>query len=409
MISPQPGSKPVPSSLGESRPEAGPSRAGDVSAFGTFLAILFLRRVFFVGGWAVAFFGSILLAFLLPKEYKTETTFQINTQGGMKLGLPEGLKMLDPRFNSSGGGTALALSILDSRKLAMTMIEMYHLKKEYRTKWDHLAIKKFRKKFEYDVFDEGIVQISFIHSSPDTARLVADSILAYLNRESILYSTHKARQEFEFNRTLVDSVYANLDSLSRETIAFMNRTRIVDFERHVELSLKSYAKIQENLTELEGEFALAKIDNSKTPQDKDNLKTLIGMLRRKQGELSHNPDSRKGFNFAMNYDSIPTMTAFMAKIDLNIEKNKTMLKVLLPKLEDSRIKTIETVPVLNVIDPSFTPPYKNGPKRALIIVFVTLGAGLLWTLLLGFRELAFNPRYRPASLALFLRKVRELQ
>lgn len=385
----------------------GPDTGDSKGAAAILLAVLINRRKRIAAAWVACFAVFAVIAFMLPKRYSTSVTFQMNSQGAMKLGLPEGLKMLDPRLGSGGQGQAVPLAILDSRKLAMTIIEMFHLKKRYRTKWDHLAIKAFRKNFEYEVFDDGVVTLSFTHPSRDTVKIVADSILSYLNRETKIYSSSKARQEFEFNKGQVDSVFRRLDSLSLAWIAFMKRTRMVDFERHVELSLRSYGKIQESLVELEGEYALSRIDNNRTPQDRDNLRTLIDLLRRKQADLSTShangsvkgPEGRKGrFDFSLDYDSIPSMSAYLEKINLLVEKDKIVLKALLPKLEDSRLKMVENTPVLNVIDPSYVPPYKSGPKRIFIIAVGTVVSGAILTTLLVLLEMFLNPAFRSRKL-----------
>lgn len=388
-----------------------PEDSGSGSGAMTLGAILYQRRKGLILSWALIFGAFFIIAWFLPKEYTSQATVQVNTQNSMKFSLPEGLKMLDPKFNSGGSGTGVALAILDSRKMAMNMIEAFSLKKKYRTKWDHLAIKQFHKNFAYEVFDEGIVQVSFTHSSQDTVKIILDSILGYLNSESIKYSTSKAKLEFDFNRNLVDSVYLHMDSLSRDWIRFMSRNKMADFEKNVELSLRSYGQLEENLVQLEGEYTLAKIDNSKSPQERQNIRAMIDMLRRKKknllaGRTPLKGEEGQGFELAVNYDSIPSMAAYVEKLNLFVEKDKIVLRALLPKLEDSRIKMVETTPVLNMLDPSYIPPYKSGPKRGFIILLGTLLTGLAATIALVLWEILFNPSFRPKSVDDLLMHVR---
>lgn len=375
-------------------------RQTEQSVFSMTLRILTGKWRSVMAVWIAAGILSVIVAFLLPKQYTTESVFQVETGGGsLKLPLPEGLKMLDPKFKSSG--TGITLAILDSRKLALTMVDAFDLRTRYRTKWEHQAIKRFRNDFESEVFDEGIIKIKFTYPSRDSVKIIADSIISFINKESIEYSTNKAKFEYQFNKAIFDSVMHEIDSLSQVGIEFLNRVGIVDFERHVDLSLKTYSKLQETLLGLESEYAVAKVENQKTPTELRGLQEMIGILKKKERDLTQRrtPKSRKqGYSFGIDYDSVPAMGVYLEKLNYLVEKDKMIMKVMIPKLEDSRLRMIETTPMLNIIDPTYVPPYKSGPKRVLIMLLITFLIGGAYIACVIVWQLLYNPIYTTRSL-----------
>ena len=67
---------------------------------------------------------------------------------------------------------------------------------------------------------------------------------------------------------------------------------------------------------------------------------------------------------------------------------------------------VETTPIINMIDPSYTPQYKSGPKRILILLFGTIIVGFLGTVFIVLREFLANPAFRPRNLDSLLMHVR---
>lgn len=385
------------------------------SFLGTLLKFFFQKKKPLLWIWVASLGLFTTIAFLAPKEYQSQATFQVDADKNSSLigGVSEGLKMLDPGFHSSQG-IGVELAILDSRQLAVNMINMFDLKTKYETKWEQLAIKMFKKHLIYQDLDDGIVQISFTYSTPDSSKIILDSVLSYLNQESIEYSTNKARLEFEFDRALVDSVYAQLDSLSQEWVLFMQKNKMVDINENVQLSLRNYAAIEQNLVELESQYQLSKIDNAIPPQEKENLHAQIELLESKKREILSGTGGGLGSSeedpeLSINYDSVPKLSAYEAKFELLTEKDKTVLKALIPQMEESHVRMVETTPVLNILDPSFVPPYKSGPKRILIIFVGTLLMGIFLTGLLVMIELYRNPMFEAYGLRRALRQARGLQ
>jgi capsule polysaccharide export protein KpsE/RkpR len=388
------------------------STPADRSPFEVAGAGLYRRRKLLAAGWAVFLALSLVVALLSKKHYTSETTVQINPEIEMGLGglAAEGLKMLDAGSGTSQGlGTVLA--IMDSRKFAMTMINDFGLKNVYKTKWDHMAIKAFRKNFTYQAFDEGIVSLSFTYPHKDSCKVILDSILGYINAKTIEFATSKARQEFAFNQRQVDSVYRRIDSIQLEAIAYLRRNNIVDVESNMEVVLLGYGQIQNAIMQLESQYAIAKIDNRVPPQEKQNLRAQLEALKQKRRELFADPGhgksgSKRDYDLSVSYDSMPALAAWQERMKLMAARDEAILKILIPKLEHSRLKMVETTPVINVIDPSFVPPYKSGPKRAFIVLGITFGLGIVFTFLVLLFDLFRNPAIDPGGVKRFLRHVR---
>lgn len=369
------------------------------SIAGMLFAALYLRRKLIMTLWIAAFIGSFIVAITAKKHYTSSVTFQIRSESSGPLGISEGLKMLGGKFNSNG--TGIVLSVLDSRDLAVSIIKRFDLKKRYRTEWDHLAIKEFRRSLSYESFDEGIVQMSFTYSSADSSKLILDSILSFVNRKSIEFNTHKARQEFEFSKMQVDSVYARMDSVRIAWVGVMQKKGLAELEGNVELAMKTYGMLEQALMEIEGKLVLAKSDDRVSPQERRNLESQLAALKKKRDKLfsggtgipSRGGNSGQEYELSIAYDSIPALLAWQEEIKFLAERDKLILKALLPKQEQSRLSMVELMPVINVIDPSYVPPYKSGPKRAYIIVFGTVIFGTLLSLLVMAWELYRNPSF----------------
>lgn len=315
------------------------------------------------------FLISALVAFSLPKVYKSSCTVQIKADINQGFSLPSGLDMLSGKLGSEKG-LGVAQSILESRKLSMRIIEDFNLMSRYKTKWEHLAILKFRKNFDFEIEDDGIIKLSFKFGQQDSAKIILDSILSYLNKESIKFATSKAKASFEFHQNMYDSLFTGIKENAKRSMDYMQKKNVFDLEQQIVSAASIYSNLEKKLFETKNELSNAKILNSMTPSQLETFENTIKNITKYQKSIVNKESDPGSFNykFAVKFDSIPQMKYQLEIQAFELEKDQKVLLALIPTLEKSRMDMINTTPVINIIDPTFRPPYKDGPKRALVII-----------------------------------------
>jgi capsule polysaccharide export protein KpsE/RkpR len=379
------------------------------SIFVRVMVSIWSRRRFLSLAALVMLGVSATVAWLVPKAYTSSCSIQVKSKE--KSGLPsqlKGLKMLDP-LSGDNNGISTVLAIFDSRELAVKMIERFGLMRKYRTKWMHLAVKRFQKNLNVDTYGEGIIKVDFTDPSQDSVKLMLDSILAYVDGKNRELATSKARMDFQFMQGQVDGIYADLNRISDSTITLLRKYNMADFSSQMEIGLGQLANIDQELTKLSSEEKSMLTDNSSPIIKIKQVQTMIAYLKQKQSQLLKGKPvsvSKSSFNFIPPYDTIPTLAKQFKFLEGEVKKNEGFLMMLLPRLQDTRIAMVENTPTISFIDPSFRPDYKSKPKRILIILIIMVPGMFLLMAGMVFWDFLSRPDYASDSGREILRYVR---
>jgi capsule polysaccharide export protein KpsE/RkpR len=281
--------------------------------------------------------------------------------------------------------------------------------RKYRTKWMHLAVKRFQKNLNVDTYGEGIIKVDFTDPSQDSVKLMLDSILAYVDGKNRELATSKARMDFQFMQGQVDGIYADLNRISDSTITLLRKYNMADFSSQMEIGLGQLANIDQELTKLSSEEKSMLTDNSSPIIKIKQVQTMIAYLKQKQSQLLKGKPvsvSKSSFNFIPPYDTIPTLAKQFKFLEGEVKKNEGFLMMLLPRLQDTRIAMVENTPTISFIDPSFRPDYKSKPKRILIILIIMVPGMFLLMAGMVFWDFLSRPDYASDSGREILRYVR---
>jgi tyrosine-protein kinase Etk/Wzc len=345
------------------------------SLFVRILVVTWKRRRLLLKIFAAALVLSIIVAWIWPKDYTTECTFQIKSKEKSSLSsqLTKGLKMLDPGGSSDNAGVSTVMAIFESRQLAVEMIQKFGLMKKYRTKWIHLAIKQFQKNLSVQAFSEGIIHMEFTDGSQDSVKLIADSILAYVDAQSRELSTSKARMDYQFLNDQVEGLQKDISGIGDSIIQLLKKYNMADFKSQMELGLGELANLDQQLTKLSSEQKLMETENSGPLIKIKQVRNVIAYLQNKQKQiLQGKPVTVSGTNFTFTapYDTIPHLAKAFKEMDGLILKDEAFLQMLLPRVAENRVNMVENTPSLTFIDPTFRPSYKSAPKRVIVILLV---------------------------------------
>lgn len=373
------------------------------------VAIWSKRRLLFIAFVIILALAGVT-AWLLPKSYTTMATFQIKTKESPSLGsqLGKGLKMLDP-LSSENSGVSTVMAIFESRQLAVEMVKKFNLMKKYNTEWLHLAIKRFQKSLIVDSFADGIIHMEFNYDSMDSVKLIADSILAYVDARNRQISTSKAKLDFEFLVTQEQKINSDLEAINDSAISLLKRFNMADFSSQMELGLSQIASLDQEIIKLSSQQKLMETENSGSMLKMKQVRNVIGYLQSKQKNMFQGkPISIGGskFAFSIPYDSIPRLQKEFKLFELQVKKNEGYLMMLLPKVQDARISMVENTPTISFIDPTYDPGYKSKPSRLLVIALITVPAmflAVVWVILADFLR---NPAYSGDSGRKLVRYIR---
>ena len=261
-------------------------------------AVLWQRRRLLARVIAMSLMVSLLIAFLLPKRYKSTarimppsnssiSTAMLAALAGRSFGAMGGLGALAGLFGGSGS-SALYVDLLHSGSIADDLIKRFDLQHVYRLRYrldtaKHLA-------HHTDITDDkksGIITITVDDTDPRRARDLAQGYLDDLNLLVNRTSTSSAHQERVFIEKRLAKVKVDLESAQQQMSEFASRHETIDIKEQTRAIVEAGAKLQaQMIVEQSGLTSLRQIygdDNVRVRAAEARIRVLQNQLARMNG------------------------------------------------------------------------------------------------------------------------------
>jgi tyrosine-protein kinase Etk/Wzc len=344
-----------------------------------YFALAIRRRRFILISTIAAGVLSVLYSLILPVWYSSSATIMISNSSDL-LGLS---KLL----GGSGFGDILGKgknaddidkyeAIFKSYRLRMDLVNKYDLIKQYEhdDKNDKEPIKH--------TLDDLSKNISFKDNKDGTITITAfykeDSIKAAEMVNFIVQSIDKINRELtteaaRSNRIFIEDRYykamADLKSAEDSLNAFQHKNGVVEVNNQIKASLEAGAQLEVTAMQTEVEYksllknlspshpeviqARAKLDELKNQLQKFNKGGLVSDLII---PLAKMPDV--GMAYLRLYRTILLQTK--------------IVEFLVPQYEQAKIQEAKDTPTMLVLDKGQVPEWKSKPKRAFVVLGITL-------------------------------------
>ena len=378
----KPGVSP-PTELHESAPEF-PRPAHEAGVLPALWLLWENRRTL----WRFTVVGAlafVLLAFLLPKKYKsTAQLMPPDSQSG------SGLALMSSLLTGGGAGALgglagdllgmkstgdLFVGILQSRTVQDDVINHFDLRSVYHTKYYENARKTLSNNTEISTDRKsGIISVTVIDKDPQRAAAIAAEYVADLNRVVAQTSTSSARREREFLEGRLKVVKAELDQAAKDLSAFSSKNSTLDLKEQGKAMVDAAAALQGQLiaakSELKGLEQIYTPDNIRVRSVQARISELQQQLEKVGGK-----DISTGDDLASMFPPIrklPLLAVPYSDLYRRTKIDEAIYETLSAQYELARVQEAKEVPTVKVLDAPMVPERKYSPPRTAIVVLGTM-------------------------------------
>jgi capsule polysaccharide export protein KpsE/RkpR len=183
----------------------------------------------------------------------------------------------------------------------------------------------------------------------------------------------KGRMKREFLETQVAKHMADVDSLAKALRDFQTKNKSVALDQQTEAMVSMYGEIVAQYMQTDIEYELAKNQYSESSPIVQELAAKKALLSGKVKELE-NSNTTLTPDYLIQIDKIPDLSMQLAMLMVNVEIKKQIIEYLYPQFELAKLEELKDMPSFQIIDAPREAGMRSKPKRAILVVIITLAA-----------------------------------
>jgi tyrosine-protein kinase Etk/Wzc len=320
--------------------------------------------------------------FMIPKTFRSTTVVMIPPESGLGLG---GLTSV---LSGKGGGSFgakllglgstssedMILGILNSRSALENVIGKFDLMDYYEIDENNIdkALRSFKNDLSFSPNEYGFIEISVINKEPELAAEIANYFIQILDSISIKLSVEHARN----NRLFIENRYyqnlADLKSAEDSMLSFQQKNKIVAVPEQLEIAVRAAGELEKELAQAEISANSVAFNFGENSPQYASIKSQIDMMRKKIKDLKNSESLNAESNILFPFKGMPNISLSYFRLFREIEVQNKILEVILPMYEQAKIEEQKNIPTIMVVDKAVPPILKYAPKRAFILIGITL-------------------------------------
>lgn len=347
---------------------------------------------------AISLVVSLVIAFTLPKRYRSTTSIMPPDQQNTGAMMLAALTSRSPSLGSLGslasslmGGhtsTALFINFLRSSTVSNHLIDRFNLQSVYHNRYRIDTAKHLARCTEItEDKKSGVITIQVDDTNRVRARDLAQAYLDELNKLVLQTNTSSAHRERVFIEERLHSVQADLEHAQIELSEFASKNSTVDVTAQTKAMVDAGARVQaELLIEQSGLQSLRQMygdGNVRVREAEARIATLQQGLKKMTGSSAPLPSGDAGHtDFPSGSDEdkgelypplrqLPRLAVPYMDLYRRVKTQETAFELLTQQYELARIEEARDVPAVSVIDPPGIPEKKYFPPRLLLSALLT--------------------------------------
>lgn len=327
------------------------------------------RLIFTVVG--VATLAAVAISLVLPKWYRAEALLLPPKEENFSV-LSSSSAIAE--WASVTGGlnlpalvtpSDLYVRMLGSRASMDPVIDSFHLVKRFKAKSRYDALVTLKKRADFRVTPEGMIQIRFADKDPQFSADVTNSFVAELDKINRRIYSDRTRQSREFIQKSLTEAKVELDSARAALRAFQEKNRTVDLDRQTALAIETASALKTALATSEVELALKRKTLSGSHPDVVELEAKVAEMKKKVFELEHG--SSDSSYFSLPIAETPRLRSRLAGLTTRVNVAEQVYQNLTLALSDARVQENRQAPALSILDAASPPQLRYKPQRTLIV------------------------------------------
>jgi uncharacterized protein involved in exopolysaccharide biosynthesis len=352
--------------------------------------LVWANRQFIFRATAAGLLVSLLIAFLIPKQFQSTVRLMPPDQGTPGMGaamMAAASGSVGSQLGSSLGSMAgdllglknssdLFIGILQSRTVQDDLIVKFDLKKVY---WDrrmedaredlqkHTSVSSDRK--------SGIIIIEVEDKSPTRAAAMAGEYVSELNLVVTQLNTSSAHRERVFLEDRLTQVKKDLETAEQNFSQFATKNTALDIPTQGKAMIEAAATLDGQLiaaqTELEGLKQVYADGNVRVRAAQARVDELRRQIEKGLGGKSSEPGTANPQEKRSLFPSIkelPALGVGYADLYRGSKIQEVVFQTLTQEYELAKVQEAKETPSVKVLDSANVPEKKSFPPRVLIIL-----------------------------------------
>jgi uncharacterized protein involved in exopolysaccharide biosynthesis len=376
------------------------SRDNDEISLLIWFQILYRRKGLIATATLVSALVAAAVAFLLPPTYKAEAVIMPPQQA------QSSMSMMSTQTAQLGGlanvGLAgmfwknpadLYIGILQSRTIADSLIDEFHLQSIYGVKQRSDARKRLAKFSSFTSKKDQLIHIAVQDHDQNRSADLANAYVSHLFEQNQRLALSEASQRRLF---FEQQIAQERNALTAAEVAFKNtqqKTGLIvpagQAEGLVRSGMLLRAEIASREVQLQAVRSYATDENSQVHMLQSEISALNDQLRRLKSQ--NGSQSLDGIEIPAG--KLPEVGLEYARKLRDFKYHEAVYEVLQKQYEIARIDEAKLAPVIQVVDRAVHPDRKSGPPRTVIVVVSALVTALVvwfWLIFQHYRATARN-------------------
>ncbi len=361
------------------------------------LRTLWEQRAFLARVTAMGAAVALVLAFLIPKRFRSKTLLMPPEQSNVGLASLVAMTRGNDSLGALAGDMlgmktsgALFMGILTSRTVEERIVSKFDLRGVYHVSRTEQA----RKILEANTFmiedrKSGILAITVTDGDPRRAAAIGQAYVDELDRLVVELNTSTAHRERVFLEERLKTIKQDLDVAARDFSEFASKNAAIDIKEQGKATMEAAAVLEGQLiaaqSEREGLRQIYSDENVRVRSVGAKIAELQKRLDQIGGGASGSALTGKAED-DVNYPSLrklPLLGVTYADLFRKTKVEETLYDVLTQQYEFAKVQEAKETPSVRVLDPPNLPDKKSYPPRLLILVLgaaLSFSFGIVWLL-----------------------------
>lgn len=348
------------------------------ASFTDYLSIVFKWKKFIVINVLVIAIITTGITFLIPEKFKSNATIMIQED--------ESSGLLNSVMSSAGsllggalfGGGAAPIEkffgYLESRRILLDVIKRFNLIQYYDFSKFKLekTLKALRDDATFDLTQNGLIEISMVHESPDTAKQIVDYFIRALDSLNQKFTSAHATNYRKFIEKRYLKNLGDMKNAEIEFKEFQQKYKIYAVPEQLQVAFEVIAGFEGELAKLELESDLLKISQGENSPNLKMVEEQVNILKKKINDLTSGKATTSESLIYYSFENIPELQIEYLRLYREIEIQNKLLEFTLPMYEQAVMEEQKDIPAIVVLDQPLIPEMKESPKKAFIIIAIVL-------------------------------------
>ncbi len=347
------------------------------------LLVLVKHKKMIIGSMAVTFVLACVFTLLMPNIY-TATARLLPPQqekGGLGAMLAGGMGDLAALAGiSAGGGSAdLYVGMLQSRRIADTIIERFDLMERFE--WDTRmgAYQALGQKVNVSVEKKtGFITINVDDEDPQFAADLANAYVEELQKLNVQINLNSAGRERVFLEERLAVVQVDLIRAEEGLKEFQQTNKAIKIDAQASAVIEGISHLKGELASKEVELGVLLTSQTEQNPQVRALREGIGQLKAQLRKLEGSSTGKEvSSDIFIATSDVPDVGLQYARLLRDFKVQETLFELLTKQYEVAKINEAKNTSSLQVLDDAAIPDRKSKPKRSLIVLVTTFFVGFV--------------------------------